>query len=197
MWLKLGLKAIGFGKMLLSWGRNALGWIVSDWRHVLIAVLGLMGTYFYFSVSKWQGRAEKALAAVEARDKTIADMVAASETARLAQIAMNDKRKQDEKDNAHDADKNDRIAQLEAGKPAIVYRDRFRVRDICKGIAASPDSTAADPVAESGNGQGDIANMVAISSADFDQCTTNSVRLQSVKRWGDALIEKGLAIPVE
>jgi len=138
-----------------------------------------------------------ALAAVEARDKTIAGMVAASEAARLDQIATNDKRTKDEKDNAHETDKNDRIAQLEAGKPAIVYRDRFRVRDICKGIAFNSDSTAVNPVAESGNGQGDIADMVAISSADFNQCTTNSVRLQSVKRWGDALIGKGLAVPVE
>jgi hypothetical protein len=194
IWL---LKLLGIGKTLLLWGRNALFWVGRDWRHVLIAVLSLIGAYFYFSASKWQGRAEKALAAVEARDKTIADMVAASEAARIAQIAMNDNRKQDEKDNAHEADKNDRIAQLEARQPAVVYRDRFRVRDICKGIAFNPDSTAADPVAESGNGQGDIADMVAISSADFDQCTTNSVRLQSVKRWGDALIEKGLAIPVD
>jgi hypothetical protein len=194
IWL---LKLLGFGKTLLSWARKALGWIGRDWRHVLIAVLSLIGAYFYFSASKWQGRAEKALAAVEARDKTIADMVAASETARLAQIAVNDKRKQDEKDNANEADKNDRIAQLEARQPAVVYRDRFRVRDICKGITFNPDSTAADPVAESGDRQGDIASMVAISSADFDQCTANSVRLQSVNRWGNALIEKGLAITVD
>jgi hypothetical protein len=130
----------------------------------------------------------------EARNEKL---IAASEAARIAQIAMNEKRKQDEKDNAHETDKNDRIAQLEARQPAIDYRDRWRLRNVCEGIAASPDSTASDPVAENSNRSSDVANMVAISSADFDQCTANSIRLQSVKRWGDALIEKGLAVPVE
>jgi hypothetical protein len=194
IWL---LKFLGFGKTLLSWARGAFGWIVSDWRHVLIAVLSLIGAYFYFSASKWQGRAEKALATVEARDKVIGDLIDASDRARLAQIAMNEARAKEEKDHANDTDNKDRVAQVAAGQLGVVYRDRWRVRDICQGIAFNPDGTASNPVAESDNGAGDTANMVAITESDHEICTGNSTRLQSVKQWGDGLIDKGLAVPVD
>jgi hypothetical protein len=193
----LGFKLLGIGRWIWSAIRAGVKWALSDWRHLVIVAVSLFAAYNYIGASKWQGRAERALATVEARDKTIADMTAASEAARVKQIAINDKRTQDEKDNANDADKNDRIAQLEAGNRATVYRDRWRVRNICQSSAAGADSAPESAVAESGNGAGDIADMVAISGADFDRCTANSVRLQSVKQWGDGLIAKKLAVPVD
>jgi len=181
-------RILGFGKTLLSWVRGGIKWALSDWRHLVIVAVSLFAAYNYIGASKWQGRAERALAAVEARDE-------ASKAATAKQIAMNDKRTQGEKDNAND--KNDRIAQLEAGNRATVYRDRWRVRNICEGSPAGADNAPESAVAESGNGAGDIADMVAISGADFDRCTANSVRLQSVKQWGDGLIAKKLAVPVD
>lgn len=192
MWLSLALKLLGIGKTLLGWAKAALRWMLSDWRHALIAILSLVAAYWYFSASKWQGRTEKALATVEQRDKTITDMKAASEAARLEQIALNNKRTQDEKDVANETDRKDAIAQGEAGRAAIVYRDRYRLRDICSTSQAN--SPAANPVAESGNGGSDIADMVAISEADLNACTVNSTRLQSVKAWGDDLKAAGLAV---
>jgi len=197
MLLTLGLKALGIGKTLLSWVRDCIEWIFKDWRYVLIAVLSLIAAYWYIDSGKARKQADKATAALVVANKTIADMKDASEAARLAQIALNDKRKQDERTTANETDSKDRVAQVEANQLGIVYRDRWRVRDVCKGIAASPDSTAKNPVAESSNGASDIANMVAITESDHGICTANSIRLQSVKQWGDELIAKGLAEPAK
>jgi len=190
----LAFKLLGIGKAIGRAVKAGLRWTLSDWRHVLIVALVSTVGVLWLQSGKWQGRAERALATIEQRDKTIADMKAASEAARAAQIAMNEKRTQDEKDIANEADKNDAIAQREAGNRAILYRDRWRVRNICQSSAAGADSPAKDSVAESGNGPGNTADMVAISSADFDRCTTNSIRLQSVNQWGEDLIAKGLAV---
>ena len=193
----LGFKLLGIGRWIWSAIRAGIKWSLSDWRHLVIVILGLFAAYQALEAGKYERAHGKAVASLERANKTIADMTTASEAARAAQIAINDKRTQDEKDNANDADKNDRIAQLEAGNRATVYRDRWRVRNICQSSAAGADSASESAVAESGNGSGDIADMVAISGADFDRCTANSVRLQSVKQWGDGLIAKNLAMQVD
>jgi alkylation response protein AidB-like acyl-CoA dehydrogenase len=131
MWFTIALKLLGIGKTLLSWGRAALRWIFSDWRHIVIAVLSLFAAYHYLQAAKYHRQADRAVTAFERANKTIADMEAASEAARIAQIALNTIRTQDEKDVANETDRNNAIAQNEAGRAAIVYRDRWRVRNVC------------------------------------------------------------------
>ena len=67
--------------------RAGIKWALSDWRNAVIVALAVAGAYFVLSADKWQGRAERALATVEARDKTIADMTSASEAAKQAALA--------------------------------------------------------------------------------------------------------------
>jgi hypothetical protein len=83
----LGFKLLGIGRWIWSAIRSAIRWAMSDWRHLVIVAVSLFAAYNYIGASKWQGRAEKALATIEARDKTIADMTAASEAAKQAALA--------------------------------------------------------------------------------------------------------------
>ena len=87
MLLTLGLKALGIGKTLLSWVRSAVGWIFSDWRHILIAVVSLIAAYWYIDAGKAHKQADKATAALVVANKTIADMKDASEAAKRFALA--------------------------------------------------------------------------------------------------------------
>lgn len=83
----IGLKLLGIGRTIIGWLRAGIKWCLSDWRHIVIALVSLFAAYQYLSASKWQGRAEKALVRLERANKTIADMTAASEAAKQAAIA--------------------------------------------------------------------------------------------------------------
>ncbi len=83
----IAMKLFGFGKTLLSWGRSALRWIVSDWRHILIALVSLFAAYQWLEAGKYQRAHERAVTSLERANKTIADMKAASEAAKQAAIA--------------------------------------------------------------------------------------------------------------
>jgi hypothetical protein len=141
MWLTLGLKALGIGKTLLAWGRSALGWIFKDWRHVLIAVLSLFAAYNYIGASKWQSRAERALATVEVRDKTIADMTATSEVAKQAALA-NAKRVELEYKEIADNAKITYDRTLADNRATV---DRW-LRQNNRGATGQTDSTAATKI---------------------------------------------------
>lgn len=84
------LAAKMWGRWLIKIGNGiaaAFKWALSDWRHLVIVAASLFAAHNYIGASKWQGRAERALAAVEARDKTIADMTAASKASKQAALA--------------------------------------------------------------------------------------------------------------
>lgn len=83
----IAMKLFGFGKTLLSWGRSALRWIVSDWRHILIALVSLFAAYQWLEAGKYQRAHERAVTSLERANKTIADMKAASEAAKQSAIA--------------------------------------------------------------------------------------------------------------
>jgi hypothetical protein len=174
------LSIVAGGKRLFS---VALGWFIANpWRISLIAIAVLCAALWLK-----QG-------ALDSSRETIAAMKQASKDSKAAQVAMNAKRAQDEKDVANDADAKDAVAQIEAGRTAIVYRDRWRVRNIC--AASQADTATPNSATPNSDGPSDIADMVAVSPDDFDRCTANSVRLQSVNQWGAELIEKGLAVDI-
>ena len=96
------LKLLGIGKTILGWLKAGLRWCLSDWRHAVIVAFGVAALIFHLSSNKWQARTEKALATVEARDRTIADFKEAQEKATLfakaekARIEALNERKADE-----------------------------------------------------------------------------------------------------
>jgi hypothetical protein len=156
-------------------------WLASNpWRWSLVIILALC-------VALWA----KDGALDRARDK-IAAMERASKDAEGAQLAVNAKRTDDEKDIANDADLSNAKSLLEAERRAVVYRDRWRVRNICP--ASQADTAATDTITGDSDGPSSTGDMVAISVADFDRCTANTVRLQSVNAWGQRLIREGLAV---
>lgn len=191
MGLTFAMKFLGIGRTILSAIRSGARWCLSDWRHAVIAALVAVAAYFYLSAGKWQGRAEKALATVEKRDKTIADMKAASKKARQEQIALNQAVEARYRVNQEKTDARYQIALDAARGASVRYIDRWRVR--VESSADSPNSTAESNPTESGNGAGQSADMVAISLADFDVCTVNSVRIAEVHAWGQGLIKDGVA----
>lgn len=55
-------------------------------------------------------------------------------------------------------------------------------------------SSQGDP-AEGGHGPRGAAELVAVSRNDFDLLVANSARLEDVRRWGESLVQEGLAVP--
>lgn len=173
--LLLKMSPVGrFLKAIFRWFTD------NPWRLTLIIIAVLAWRLWAVDASRddWRAKYE---AAIEASKK-----------AEATQVAMNAKRTQDEKDTANEADRKDAAAQLEGGRTAIVYRDRWRVRNVCAASQADPAASGA--TAPDSDGAGDVADMVAVSERDFNVCTANSIRLQSVNGWGEALIEQGLAV---
>jgi hypothetical protein len=141
MWLTLGLKALGIGKTLLAWGRSALGWIFKDWRHLLIAVLGLFAAYWYLDAAKANKHADKAVAALERANKTIADMTAASEAAKRFALAEKVRIEADNERKANEA------------------------RETQKRLAADYDARLASWLRKNNRGATSIANLPKASEA--------------------------------
>ncbi len=89
----------------------------------------------------------------------------------------------------------DEKAIYEAGRAAgAAYADSHRVRPpaVCAASPAGvPGTDRPDPQHD---GPGDAADMVAISTANFDTCTVNSQRLAKVRADAQALIAAGVAV---
>jgi hypothetical protein len=175
---------------LLAWGRSALGWIFKDWRHILIAVLSMLAAYWHLDAAKANKHADKAVAALERANKTIADMTAASEAAKAAQIALNKAvtDKQTQIARLTDANETNRLKLADA---ANRYAGRMRFANHCPaGTNTATESSIAD------SSDRPDSDAVILSRADFDILNGNTARLMDVKAWGDKLIAEGLAVPV-
>lgn len=96
------------------------------------------------------------------------------------------------------AEKSDADSQsyYEAGRRAgLAYADAHRVRAAtCPAGAA--DLSGADRPVPLDDGPGETADMVAVTRADFDLLTGNSLRLAKVHQDADALIAAGVAVPL-
>lgn len=125
-----------------------------------------------------------------ARDKTIKDMEKASKEATAAQIALNKAVTNKQADIARKAD-NDETYRRDIADRSSGYASRMSAQGYCK----QTDSPSESSDTESGIRPG--ADAVMVSRSDFDILTGNTARLLDVKSWGDALIQEGLAVPVE
>lgn len=187
IWLRL----LGIGRRLWAAIRAGIKWALSDWRHIVIVAVSLFAAYNYIGASKWQGRAERALAAVEARDKTIADMTAASEAARAAQIAMNkavtDKQIQIERLNRETSN----LRNAAIRDASVRYADNNRLHKVC------PHISGADPAAKDSASQGDDglqASPIVVSAADFELLNARTADAIRYEEWARSLVGAGLAV---
>lgn len=146
------------------------------------------------ALSAWQYRGKRA--AFTERDAARAQTAAcitAGKQAQAAQIALN---KAAEAKSAAIAKETD-IAHSKDLAGANAAADRYiaanRVRPHGGSGASKASAGAEDAVAEGGNGTGPEADLVAVTPADVMICTANTVRLQAVRDWGQALKAEGLA----
>ena len=179
IWL---LSALGFAKKALT----ALLDIARKhpWQAAMLVALLIAGW-------QWRGKRE-ALSDLAAEKASHALTIKAGKDALAAQIALTKKTEAAYKAAAKEAD-NDHAKDLAL---AADRTERFiasnRVRKDCAGnVAAGP--AAESPVAKSSDGPGIPADMVAVTAEDVRVCTVNTVRLQSVREWGQELVAKGLA----
>lgn len=88
-------------------------------------------------------------------------------------------------------------AIYEAGRAAgAAYADAHRVRaSAVVGPVGRAGLPGANRPSEKHDGAGEVADLVAITAADFDTCTVNSQRLAQVHADGEALIAAGIAVP--
>ncbi|MGL4640542.1 MAG: hypothetical protein ACRCVX_12540 [Shewanella sp.] len=184
------LRLLGIGKSLLSWGRSALRWAFTDWRHIaLIAGLVLSG-YFWLQAGKYHRAYDRAVVTLEARNRTISDMVAASEAAEAAQIALNQQHQDRYEANKEKSDANHKIALEAAGDATsrFIAANRMSGKS-CRGESggANPASQGADtPVPET-------MSAVAVMDEDVRRCGEVSVYAMSAYEWAQSLIADGVA----
>jgi hypothetical protein len=180
----------------MIWLLSALGWA----KKALTALLDLArkhpwqaGLLVALLIAGWQWRDKReALSDLAAEKTSHALTIKAGKDAYAAQVALHAKDLAAFKAAKKDTD--------DAHKPklaaALDRTDRYSadnsLRKACaRFIPARPPSES--PIAESSDGPGIPADMVAVTAEDVRVCTVNTVRLQSVREWGQELVAKGLA----
>jgi hypothetical protein len=184
-----------WGRWLIKIGNGvaaAFKWALSDWRHLVIAAASLFAAYNYVSANKWQARHEKAQATLTRRDKTIADMVAASEAAQIAQIAANksvtDKQTQIERLNRETA----KLQTIAIRDASARYADNNRLRKVCPSLASATNPAAQDSAAKGHDGL--QADSILLSAADFELLNARTADAIRYEDWARSLVGAGLAV---
>ena len=174
------LRLLGFA----SWLKNAALSVFRlagkyPWQAALIVALVAAGW-------QWRGK-QQALDQLEA-------MEAAQVTATENQIAVNHApaAKSQAIAERSNADAPEYYARGRAA--GLAYANAHRVRaEACGPV--NPGLPGTDNPAPLDDGTGTVADMVALSRADFDLLTGNSLRLAKVQQDSQALIAAGVAIP--
>ena len=176
------LKLLGIGKAILGWLKSGLRWCLSDWRHAVIVALGVATLIFHLSSNKWQARAEKAFATVEARDRTIADFKEAQEKATLfakaekARIEALNERKADEARDLEKKLRSDYDARLAGWLRSQDRRATGKAYLSCP--APSTEGTAGESAAA------DIpANFALVPVSDLELSAQAFAKLEALQAW--------------
>lgn len=176
----LALRLLGLGSWLKNAALSAFGLIRAyPLQTALIVALVAAGW-------QWRGK-QHALA-------ELAAMQAAQVTATENQIAVNHAPAAKSQAIAERSE-TDATEYYAKGRAAgLAYANAYPVR-AKEGCASNPDLPGTDNPAPHDDGQGDAADMVALSRADFDTLTGNSLRLAKVQQDAQSLIDAGVAIP--
>lgn len=163
--------------------------ILRHWKLALtgLALVILASTAAYYRIDRDHWRAvaktlridlDNVKTATELADAKWKQQVAEREAANRAAIqgARNDERNKAMRD------------------AAAAFAERNRVRPNAGGKAQGGNNTPGG--AEQGNdGPGADADMVAVPRADFDMLTDNTIRLDTVQRQAQDMIDRGIAVP--
>lgn len=124
---------------------------------------------------------------------TVAQMEVASVAARNAQVAANLAVEASYKAKAEETDHAYQIELARARDASGRYADSHRVRAYCPGSANAAGSASQGDTAPRRDRSSDDA--VVVARNDFELMVANSIRLQAVHDWGEALVKEGVALP--
>ena len=188
----LGFKLLGIGRWIWSAIRAGIKWALSDWRHLVIVAVSLFAAYQWLEAGKYERSHGKAVASLERANKTIADMTAASEAARAAQIAMNqavtDKQIQIERLNRETS----KLQATAIRDASVRYADNNRLSKVCPSFASATDPAAKDSVAQGNDGL--QSQSIVVSAADFELLNTRTADAIRYEDWARSLVGAGLAV---
>lgn len=153
------------------------------------AGLLVRGNYWQGRADGWEATAGKWKDAQQAHEAAyIAAQKSAADAAHTARLATEEQSRLI----AERADHED----LDAARAAAArFADARRVQDGATRSAGSPASSAgaASQADAAPRSDGPGADAVVLSRAEFDQLTGNTLRLEQVRRWGQSLVDAGLA----
>lgn len=183
---------IGLILRLIAWRNAAIGGIKAGWAwitatpvHALLALLTLSAGLNLYQWHLLSIRAGTIAAVKQGREQATKDQIAVNHAPAAKSRAIAEQSNVDAKN------------YYEAGHRAgAVYADAHRVPRPAACPVRNPDLPGADRAAGIDDGAGAVAGMVAVSPADFDLLTANSLRLAKVHQDADALIAAGVAIPL-
>lgn len=141
----------------------------------------------------WQGRAERHEAAY---NQLVVDTQQASERASILALEAKQKTEDRYAELARQADAERRDFQ-ELRARADRYARANRVLQDAGGSPGATSPTAGAGVAQSGDGPGTAAELVAIPRSDFDLIGVYVERLTRVRDWSQSLQAEGFAVVTE
>ena len=153
--------------------------LLTRWRFGLslaaaLALAGLIGALAHY---RHAYHAEKALRAAD----RAAYVNAQAQAAMIAQEALRAAESRYRR-NADNADKIYAASVSDARIRAAAYIDRMRIKAIAGSASAAPAGTQGGS-AGSADRPGGEADLVAVTAADVEICTTNTTRLQAAHDW--------------
>lgn len=163
---------------IAKWLSSALGVVrAHPWPAVCLALCVL-------SAYQWHGKnaALHQLAAVHAAQKqATVDQVAVNHAPAVISQAIAEK-----------SDVDSKVYYDEGRRAGVAYADAHRVPRACTaGPAGVPGTDSPAPLDD---GPGIAPDMVAVTRADFDTLTGNSLRLAKVQQDAQSLIAEGVAV---
>lgn len=197
------------------------GWLFSDaWRVAFLAALAAVGVqqvrigglYLHphigpigvtlIDVPGLKADLTTAKATIAARDKQIADMLAAEKTALAAQIAANHQPAADSRAIAEQANAQDKQSRPAILTAAAAYAAAHRLPECLRdaaaatggGVGGAAGLPRADQPAGGGGGANLPSDMVAITRAEFDGDNRNTADLDTLRAAIAKLVERGWVV---
>ncbi|RSU73170.1 hypothetical protein BRX37_16585 [Sphingomonas sp. S-NIH.Pt3_0716] len=176
---------------------RAFRWLVADfWRLVAFvlliacAALSIRADGLHFGPVQIEGLKDRAHHA----ESALRIVRGAQDRATAAQAAANHQPAQVSRDIAEASNVQSQSYYEQGRAAAAGYAAGNGVRKACpEGRAAGADLPGTDRATAQHDSAGETADMVAVTRADFDQLTGNSLRLAQVREDAQALIDAGVA----
>jgi hypothetical protein len=175
---------IGIALQFLSGGfSKALSWITASARNILIVALvaslawGWLGHRNAAKYKRVLASTEQAYRNAQADAAKAQQALNAAFSARSSTLA---------KESSHEHEK-----ALSGARTAVADYARLHPAHRCAASQAKPAAVPVDPGLDAGPGPD--PGMVAVAVADLDALAAGTVRAESCRAWGAALISAGLA----